>query len=221
MKVIILLMAAITFGLGCNNQNQSTPSNSDSSTVTKEKQFSQQETLPFKPDVPDAVMQIKLALLAAPTEKRDSCSVYGYDANNQLAIIKKGTNELICLADNPGEANFSVACYNKNLEPLMESGRVLRKQGFKGQQLFDERAKEVKAGTLKMPEGPSTLYVYSADEKDVNRKTGEVKNGYLRYVIYTPFATVASTGLPEKPSAPGMPWIMDPGTFGAHVMINP
>jgi hypothetical protein len=221
MKVIILFLAAIPFFLGCNTQNRTSPSNSDSSTVAKETKPLQHETLPFKADVPDAAMQIKLALLAAPPEKRDSCTVYGYDASNQLVIIKKGTNELICLADNPKEPNFSVACYNKNLEPLMESGRLLRKQGFKGQQIFDERAKEVKAGSLKMPEGPTTLYVYSADDKDVNRKTGEVKKGYLRYVVYIPFATVASTGLPLKPSAPGMPWIMDPGTFGAHIMINP
>lgn len=221
MKVINLFLAVILFCLGCNTQNQTTPANSDTSAVTKGTQTSYHEKLPFKPDVPNAAMQIKLALLAAPAEKRDNCTVYGYDENNQLAIIKRGTNELICLADNPKEPDFSVACYNKNLEPLMESGRVLRKKGFKDQQLFDERAKEVKAGTLKMPEGPSTLYVYSADEKDVNLKTGEVKKGYLRYVIYTPFATAASTGLPEKPSAPGMPWIMDPGTYGSHVMINP
>ena len=103
----------------------------------------------------------------------------------------------------------------------MASGRELRKEGLNGKQLFEERAKEVKSGTLKMPDGPSTLYVYSADDKDVNRTTGEVKNGYMRYVIYIPFATATSTGLPLKPSAPGMPWIMDPGTFGAHVMINP
>lgn len=221
MKSIIFFLAAITFCFGCNNQNNTVPSKSDSSNVTKETPSSAQEIIPYKPDVPNAAMQIKMALLAAPPEKRDSCTVYGYDANNQLAVIKKGSNELICLADNPKEARFSVACYNKNLEPLMEKGRQLRKQGFKGQQLFDERAKEVKDGTLKMPKGPSTLYVYSADEKDVNRAKGEVKNGYLRYVIYIPFATAESTGLPVKASAPGMPWIMDPGTYGAHVMINP
>lgn len=221
MKVNIVYITVLAFCLGCNTQNKKTSSDNDTSTVTKETQSSQHETLSFKADVPNAAMQIKLALLAAPPEKRDSCTVYGYDANNQLVIIKKGTNELICLADNPEQANFSVACYNKNLEPLMYSGRVLRKQGFKGQQLFDERAKEVKAGTLKMPDGPSTLYVYAADDKDVNLTTGEVKNGYMRYVIYIPFATVASTGLPVKPSAPGMPWIMDAGTFGAHIMINP
>jgi len=43
----------------------------------------------------------------------------------------------------------------------------------------------------------------------------------LRYVIYIPFATAESTGLPLAPSAPGMPWIMDPGTHRAHIMINP
>jgi hypothetical protein len=221
MKVSNLFLAVILFSLGCNSKNQTTPANSDTSAIVKATPTSHHEELPFKPDVPDAAMQIKLALLAAPAEKRDSSTVYGYDENNDVVILKKGTNELICLADNPKEPNFSVACYNKNLEPLMESGRVLRKQGLKGKELFDERAKEVKAGTLKMPEGPSTLYVYSADDKDVNAKTGEVKKGYLRYVIYTPFATAASTGLPEKPSAPGMPWIMDPGTFGSHVMITP
>ena len=207
MKLFLLLITAFTFCLGCNTQNDAPAF--------------EQETLVFKKDVPDADIQIKLALLAVPPEKRDSCTVYGYDAGNQLVIIKKGTNELICLADNPDDSNFSVACYNKDLEPFMQKGRELRKQGINGQQLFDERGKEVKEGKLEMPKDPSALYVYSADPKDVNRATGEVKNGYLRYVIYIPFATVASTGLPTKPSAPGMPWIMNPGTYGAHVMINP
>jgi hypothetical protein len=72
-----------------------------------------------------------------------------------------------------------------------------------------------------MPNKPAALYVYSADEKDYDSKTGEVKNGYLRYVIYIPYATSASTGLSEKPSGKGMPWLMDAGTYRAHIMINP
>ena len=58
-------------------------------------------------------------------------------------------------------------------------------------------------------------------KKILTLTTGEVKNGYLRYVIYIPYATAASTGLPEKPSAPGMPWIMNAGKYTAHIMINP
>ncbi len=221
MKLFFLFLVATTLCLGCNNQNQANPSNKDSVIAKTGSTAVMPETIPFKPDVPNSDMQIKLALLAAPPEKRDSATVYGYDANNQLAVIRKGTNELICTADNPTDSSFSVACYNKNLEPLMQRGRELKKQGIRDQQLFDERGKEVKEGTLQMPKSPATLYVYTADNKDVNRSTGEVKKGYLRYVIYIPFATAASTGLPEKPSAPGMPWIMDPGTYHAHVMINP
>ena len=128
---------------------------------------------------------------------------------------------MICLADNPDDPGFSVACYVRELEPFMQRGRELRKLGIKDDSLFNEREKEVKAGTLQMPKQPAALYVYSAKNEEFNPATGEVKNGYLRYVIYIPYATVASTGLPEKPSASGMPWIMNAGTHGAHIMINP
>ncbi|HET7116819.1 MAG TPA: hypothetical protein VFI29_10030 [Hanamia sp.] len=221
MKLIFLFLTVTLLCLGCNNQNQATTSKEDTALVITGTAPVAQETLPYKPDVPDAAMQIKLALLAAPPEKRDSCTVLGYDADKKLAIIKKGTNELICLADNPNDTSFSVACYNKDLEPFMQRSRELRKEGVKGQKLFDERGKEVKEGTLQMPKGPAALYVYAANSKDVNRTTGEVKNGYMRYVIYIPFATEASTGLATRPSAPGMPWIMDAGTYRAHVMIDP
>ena len=200
MRVILLFLAAISICYGCN---------------------SKKETSSSKNDLPPAAIQIKSALLAAPLEKRDSCTVYGYSADTQLILLRKGTNELICLADDPKVPDFSVACYVRELEPFMQRGRELRKQGIQGQQLFDEREKEVMAGTLQMPKQPATLYVYSAKDKDVDPATGEVKNGYLRYVIYIPYATAASTGLPEKPSADAMPWIMDPGTHGAHIMINP
>jgi len=221
MKRISFYLLASVFFFSCNQQGTANSSSSDSTNVKTDTASIVHESLPYKADAPDAAMQIKLALLAAPPEKRDSATVYGYDADSNLAVIRKGTNEIICVADDPRDTGFSVACYTKDLEPLMQSGRDLRKQGMSGKQLFDERAKEVQEGKLAMPKSASTLYVYSADEKDVNRSTGDVKNGYLRYVIYVPFATSASTGLPEKPSAPGMPWIMDPGTYHAHVMIDP
>lgn len=166
-------------------------------------------------------IQIKTALLAAPAEKRDSCTVMGYTANKELVVLRQGSNEMICLADDPNEPGFEVACYVKDLEPFMARGRELRKQGIRDQQLFDTRENEAKAGTLPMPKQPAALFVYSAKPEDVNMTTGEVKNGYLRYVIYIPYATIASTGLPEQPSSDGMPWIMYSGTHAAHIMINP
>jgi len=203
MKAIPLIIAVVTVCSGCDSKKDSPAAKAP------------------KNEVAPAAMQIKTALLAAPQEKKDNCTVLGYSPDKQLVVLKQGTNEMICLADNPDEPGFSVACYVKDLEPFMKRGRELRKQGIKGQQLIDEREKEANAGTLQMPKQPATLYVYSAEDKDFNSTTGEVKNGYLRYVIYIPYATAASTGLPEKPSASGMPWIMYPGKPGAHIMINP
>ena len=200
MKAILLFVFVITVCYGCNSKK-------DSTTSTNE--------------IPSAAIQIKSALLAAPQEKKDGCTVYGYSADKQLILLRQGTNEMICLADNPDDPGFSVACYVRELEPFMQRGRELRKLGIKDDSLFNEREKEVKAGTLQMPKQPAALYVYSAKNEEFNPATGEVKNGYLRYVIYIPYATVASTGLPEKPSASGMPWIMNAGTHGAHIMINP
>jgi hypothetical protein len=103
----------------------------------------------------------------------------------------------------------------------MQRGRELRKEGRTNQQVFDEREKEAKAGQLIMPKQPTTLVVVTAKDADYNKNTGEVKNPYMRSVVYIPYATAQSTGLPLKPEAPGMPWIMNPGTHGAHIMINP
>jgi hypothetical protein len=36
-----------------------------------------------------------------------------------------------------------------------------------------------------------------------------------------PWATSESTGLPEIPMASNHPWIMEPGTHRAHIMISP
>jgi hypothetical protein len=207
MKVLIVFITVITVFYGCKSKKDSPAVTTDSPAT--------------KTVLSSADIQIKSALLAAPLEKRDSCTVYGFAADKQLVLLRQGTNELICLADNPDEPGFSVACYARELEPFMQRGRELRKQGIKDQQLFDEREKEVKAGTLLMPKQPAALYVYSAKDEEYNPATGEVKNGYLRYVIYIPYATVASTGLPEKPSGPAMPWIMNAGTHSAHIMINP
>jgi hypothetical protein len=171
--------------------------------------------------VPSAEMQIKMAVLAAPSDKRDGAAVYGYNAKGEFTLLRQGANELICLGDDPKQPGLNVSCYHKELEPFMKRGRDLKTAGKSPQEIFDMREKEVKAGTLKMPKQPSTLFSYTTSAENYNATTGEVKDGYLRYVIYIPYATAESTGLPLKPEAPGMPWIMDPGTHRAHIMINP
>jgi hypothetical protein len=171
--------------------------------------------------IPEKNLQIKTAVLAAPQEQRDEATVMGYSPKGELIVLRQGTNGMICLADDPNQKGLNVSCYHKDLEPFMARGRALKKDGRSFKEIFDMREEEVKAGKLKMPSQPTTLYVYTAPDEQYDPETGDVENGYLRYVVYIPYATSESTGLPLKADFPGQPWIMDPGTHRAHIMISP
>ncbi len=171
----------------------------------------------FAQKYPPKNWQIATATLAAPELERENATVIGYDGDGELTIIRQGTNDLICLADDPSRKGFSAACYHKSLEPFMARGRELKKQGKSSEEIFNIREEEAKAGTLEMPEH-ALLSVLTGQ---VNETTQEVEKTHLRYVYYIPFATSETTGLPLAPISPGAPWIMNPGTHRAHIMITP
>lgn len=170
--------------------------------------------------IPSHESQILTALYAAPENEKEGATIVGYQKDGTTVVLRKGTNDLVCLADNPHQKGISSACYFKELEPYMARGRELSLQGKTTPEIREIRGKEIKAGKIKMPDA-GMLYVYSANDEDYNIETGEIMNGHMRYVIYMPYATTESTGFSDKPTTPGMPWLMDPGTHRAHVMITP
>lgn len=176
--------------------------------------FAQTEILP-------AEIQIKTAVLAAPEDQRDGTMVYGYDTSGNLVVLREGTNNLVCLADDPNKEGISVSCYSKKLEPFMARGRELIAEGKTEMEKREIRQREAEDGSLQLPDAPSMTYIFSGSEENYNSATGELKDGKFRYVIYIPYATTESTGLPDKPHVPGMPWLMDPGTHRAHIMVTP
>ncbi|QAA80502.1 hypothetical protein EI546_01600 [Aequorivita sp. H23M31] len=176
--------------------------------------FSQSKILP-------AEVQIKMALLAAPEMYRDDATVLGYDKDGRLITLRQGNNGMICLADDPNKEGISIACYSKELEPFMARGRALIAEGKTEAEKREVRKKEIDAGTLKMPDEPAMVYVLSAEDKDLDPETGELTTSWTRYVLYKPYMTGESTGLPTKPQAPGMPWLMDANTHRSHIMISP
>ena len=169
-------------------------------------------------EIPPPEVQIAGAILAAPAELRDGAAVLGYDAQGGRTLLRPGKNEMFCLATDPAKPTFNVACYHKELEPFMARGRELVAQKVIGPKRTDMRFKEIEEGKLAMPKEPRTLYVLTGASFDA--ATGQVQDSYLRWVIYVPYATPQSTGLSTK-SSDGAPWLMSPGTAGAHIMINP
>lgn len=169
-------------------------------------------------DAPPPEQQIAAAILAAPEERRAEVGVLGYDQAGKVVTLREAKNDLLCLADNPQDDSFSVACYHKDLEPFMARGRELLAQGVTGKERHAQRNKEVEEGKVAMPREARMLYVLTG--KGFDAASGKVEEAYLRWVVYVPFATPESTGLSTDP-APGKPWLMNAGTPGAHIMISP
>ena len=163
---------------------------------------------------------VATALMAAPEESRAGCKVIGYNMAGEFVTFKEGDNEFIVLVDNHDQVGFNAACYHKDLEPFMARGRALKAEGKTPQEIFDIREEEMKAGQLEIPTG-ATLHIYYGAKTMYDPETSKVEGAQLRYVVYMPWATAESTGLPEAPIAPNHPWIMNPGTHRAHIMIMP
>lgn len=179
--------------------------------------FSFSLTMYSQNEIPSKTWQLETAVLGLEEQYREKAKVYGYDADGNFIVLREGTNQYVCLADDPKNDHFQVAAYHKDLDEFMARGRELKAQGKNFKEIFDIREEEVKNSTLNLPYH-STLIVLKGD---INEETKRIENQKVRYVVYIPFATPETTGLPDKPLTAGHPWIMNPGTHRAHIMITP
>lgn len=220
MKRIITAIVFTGILISCNSSdkdNNATEETSTNETVIDSTSLDNKKQLKTI-DTDEAL--IATALMAAPEESRSRCKVIGYNMAGEFVTLREGDNEFIVLADNPNQDGFNAACYHKDLEPFMARGRALKAEGKTGQEIFDIREAEMKSGKIKIPTG-STLHIYYGSKTEYDPESSEVQGAQRRYVVYMPWATSESTGLPKTPVAPNHPWIMNPGTHRAHIMISP
>ncbi|MGM5470286.1 hypothetical protein ACS386_08410 [Flavobacteriaceae bacterium LMO-SS05] len=220
MKRILTVFVFTGILVSCNSADKTKNTSQESSkTVTVTDSTPNEVTQTLKHiDTDDAL--IATALMAVPKASRSGCKVIGYNMAGEFVTLKEGDNEFICLADNPKQDGFSATCYQKDLEPFMARGRALRAEGKTEKEIFDIREAEVKSGKLVIRSG-STLHTYYGPDALYDPETSTVSKAQYRYVVYLPWATSESTGLPESPDAPNRPWIMNPGTHRAHIMLMP
>jgi len=169
---------------------------------------------------PSAARQVAAAVSPLPAPLRANATVLGYDAAGKLVTLRRGSNDMICLADDPAQKMFHVACYHRSLEPFMARGRELHARKLSREAIDSVRLADINRGRYAMPSRPAALYQYFAPRDSVDANTGTVNGASYLYVVYTPYATPASTGLTANP-VDGGPWIMYPGKPWAHIMIQP
>jgi hypothetical protein len=165
-----------------------------------------------------AAWQIAAAVLPLPDSMRAGAAVLGY-SNGKLVRLRAGSNEMICLADNPAQKGFETSCYHRALEPFMARGRALRASGVTERHAIDSlRLADVRSGRLVMPKGPAMLASLFAESDSFDPAAGRPEKSSMLHVIYLPYATAASSGISAAP-AKDRPWLMYGGKPWAHVML--
>ncbi len=168
---------------------------------------------------PSAARQIAAAVSPLPEQQQAAARVLGHNAQGKLVVLRQGSNDFTCIADDGVSKQYHVACYHKSLEPFMAQGRVLHALNKSREAIDSVRGTDIKAGKYSMPAKPAALYQYYASRDSVVA-SGNVKGASYLFVVYTPYATAKTTGITENP-IDGGPWIMYPGKPWAHLMIAP
>lgn len=172
--------------------------------------------LPAQEGPLDLTRQIAGAVLPLPDSLAAGATVLGY-RQGKLVELRAGTNEMVCLADDPAAERFQASCYHRSLEPFMARGRALRAMGRQRAAIDSARLADIRRGALIMPQSAALYSVFAESDTLDPATVDRGKLGRL-YVIYLPYATFESTGISTQP-AQDRPWLMHPGLPWAHVMI--
>lgn len=165
-----------------------------------------------------AAWQIAAAVLPLPDSMRAGAAVLGYH-DGKLVRLRAGSNEMICLTDNPAQKGFESSCYHKALDPFMARGRALRASGVTERHAIDSlRLADIRAGRFRMPRGPAILASLFAESDSFDPSAGRPEKSSMLHVIYLPYATETSSGISAAP-AKDRPWLMYGGKPWAHVML--
>lgn len=163
--------------------------------------------------------QVAQAVLAAPETLRADATVLGHGgeprAGDPLTVLREGSNGIICLADEPGDERFHVACYHESMDPYMALGRRMRAEGADREAVQAARRAAVEAGDI---EAPSAALWSLTAPADFDPDTGRDEQARRLSVVYVPYAGAEDLGLPTRPDGDS-PWLMLPGTPWAHIMI--
>lgn len=160
---------------------------------------------------------IAATVLAAPEALRDGAEVRAWTDDGHLTTLREGSNGIICLGPRPDAEGFAVACYHDSLEPFMERGRELLRQGVEGRERDEVRWSEIRDGTLDMP-AAAMVYNLRLPDDDFDPATTDPATGQRLHALYMRDATSESTGVPARPG--DGPWLMFDGTPSAHLMIS-
>lgn len=154
------------------------------------------------------------AIRPLPDDLQAGATVVVYDEKTgERKVLRQGTNMMECQPKSPVDG--FTRCYHKQLAPRRDLEAKLRAEGKKDEEITAAVQAATKAGTIKAPTFGMMSYRLSDDKGRIQKL----------WVMSVPNATPETIGVStssqreEALLGKGLPWLMLPGTPGAHVMI--
>lgn len=148
------------------------------------------------------------ALLALPESLREGAAVVEFK-DGQRVDLRPGTNGMICRADDRDVPGIAIWCYPKSHDAYARRWYQLAAEGKAPDEVDAMIAEEIEAGKLEWPDAAVNY----------NLVGRSLDNALPLTVVYVPFATGESLGIPEERDF-HRPWLMYAGTAFAHIMIG-
>lgn len=156
---------------------------------------------------------IAKAVLPLPEDLRANALIYVYDEKGDRKILRPGNNMVECMPKDP-ETGFT-RCYNKITADRRDFEAKLKARKMPDQEIAAAMDRATKEGKIKPAPYGVINYRYTDDDKRIK----------LLWIMAVPNATPEMTGVStvsQQAAAlkgKGLPWMMLPGTPGAHIMI--
>jgi hypothetical protein len=174
--------------------------------------FSLPATAPAFAASPDE--QIAQAVTPLPEDLRAGATVVIYDpGTGARKVLRQGTNNVECEPENPSDG--FTRCYSNVNRPRREFEAKLRAEGKSDKEIQAGIDGAIKAGVLKVPPMGSMSYRLS-------KKDDVIKHLWVMSVPYATPEMLGVSAVSQRDAAlkgMGIPWMMLPGTAGAHIMI--
>ena len=177
-------------------------------------------------DTSAAAAEIATATTPLPALMKDAAAVVRLDAAGKPEQLRAGSNDMVCIADLPGDADFDVRCYNKDFIAVVYRSFQLRRQVGTHGGVSETIEAEIKAGRIKLPEQPTAGYRCLGPASAYAAATNTTKPPmHCWQSIHFPYRTAAELGLLDESQVTEaqkamLPYVMSSGKYWSHVMIE-
>lgn len=165
---------------------------------------------------------IAAALLPLPEAMRATATVVTRTSKGFGPVVRKGSGDMVCAYDTSVENTFSAQCYNETIFAVMKrEDELIAGSSANAKLANDTIDKEIKSGTLKLPDHPTMGFQMRGPLASYNSVTNTVDSKQITswQMVIVPYSTGKTFALPEQRTE-GMPWVMAAGTWISHIMIQ-